>query len=81
MGYGDFKDLPRRTASDKKLHDKACDIDKNPKYERYQRALASSIYKFYDKKFILLPLAVLKGSYVKPKAEELNIPIITKFKN
>ena len=50
MAYGDFKDLPRRTASDKILHDKACDIDKNPKYERYQRALASSVYKIYDKK-------------------------------
>ena len=83
MAYGDFKDLPRRTASDKILliNDKAFDIDKNPKYERYQRALASSVYKFYDKKFILLPLAVLKGSYVKPKTEELNIAIITKFKN
>ena len=31
MAYGDFKDLPRRTASDKALHDKAFNIDKNPK--------------------------------------------------
>ena len=67
IAYEDFKDLPRRTASDKILHDKVCDIAKNPKYERDQRALASLVYKFYHKKFILLPLAVLKGSYVKPK--------------
>ena len=28
MAYGDFKDLTRRTASDKRLHDKAFNIDK-----------------------------------------------------
>ena len=31
MDYGDFKDLPRRTASDKILHDKAFNIAKNKK--------------------------------------------------
>ena len=30
MAYGDFKDLPRRTASDKVLRDKAFNIGKNP---------------------------------------------------
>ena len=30
MAYGDFKDLLRRTASDKVLHDKAFNIAKNP---------------------------------------------------
>ena len=30
MAYGDFKDLSRRTASDKMLHDKVFDIAKNP---------------------------------------------------
>ena len=29
--YGDFKDLPRRTASDKLLHDKVFDIVKKSK--------------------------------------------------
>ena len=29
MAYGDFKDLARRTASDKVLRDKAFDIAKN----------------------------------------------------
>ena len=31
MAYGDFKDLARRTASEKKLKDKAFKIAKNPK--------------------------------------------------
>ena len=31
MAYGDFKDLARRTASDKILRDKAFNIAKNPK--------------------------------------------------
>ena len=35
MVYGDFKDLPRRTASDKVLRDKVFNIAKNPKYCRY----------------------------------------------
>ena len=50
MAYGDFKDLTRRTASDKILHDKALNIAKNPKYDEYQRGLASLVYKFFDKK-------------------------------
>ena len=48
--YGDFKDLTRRTASDKILHDKAFNIAKNSKYDGYQRGLTSMIYKFFDKK-------------------------------
>ena len=39
MAYEDFKDLARRTAPDKVLRDKAFDIAKNPKYDRYQRVL------------------------------------------
>ena len=50
MVYGDFKDLARRTASDKALRDKAFNIAKNPKYDGYQRQLAFMVYKFFDKK-------------------------------
>ena len=50
MIYGDFKDLNRRTAADKVLLDKACNIAKNQKYDGYQRVLASMVYKFFDKK-------------------------------
>ena len=35
MAYGDFKDLAKRTASDKILRDKAFNIAKNPKYDGY----------------------------------------------
>ena len=50
MAYGDFKDLSRRTASDKSLRDKAFNVAKNPKFDGYQRGLASMFYKFFDKK-------------------------------
>ena len=50
MTQGDFKDLARRKASDKTLRDKAFNIAKTPKYDRYQRGLASMFYKFFDKK-------------------------------
>ena len=50
MAYGDFKDIARRTVSDKVLTDKAFNVAKNPKYDGYQKGLASMIYKFFDKK-------------------------------
>ena len=40
MAYGDFKDLLRRTASDKLLWNKASNIAKNPKYEMQQVVIA-----------------------------------------
>ena len=49
MAYGDFKDLERRTASDKILRVKAFNIAKNPKYDGYQRGLASIVDKFLIK--------------------------------
>ena len=50
MAYGDFKDLKRRAAANKVLREKAFNIAKNPKYDGYQRGLASMVYKFFDKK-------------------------------
>ena len=47
MAYGDFKDLARRTASDKVLRNKAFNIVKYLKYDGYQRGLASMVYKFF----------------------------------
>ena len=49
MAYGDFKDLKRRIFSDKVFRDKVFNIAKNPKYDGYQRGLASMVYKFFDK--------------------------------
>ena len=46
MSYGDFKDLPRRTASDKVLQDKAFNLAEDPKYDGYQKGLASMVCKF-----------------------------------
>ena len=77
MAYGDFKDLKRRTQSDKVLKDKTFAIASNSKYG-YQRGLASTVYKFFDKKS--------KGSGIKNEikenrqlATELRKPIIRKF--
>ena len=49
MAYGDFKELTRRTASDKVLCDKAFNIARNPKYDGYQCGLASMVFKFFTK--------------------------------
>ena len=56
MNYGDFKDLTRRTASDKILLDEAFNIAKNPRYDGYQCGLVSMVYKFFDKKLLVVSL-------------------------
>ena len=61
MAYRDFKDLTRRTASDKKLCDKAFNISKIQKYDGYQLGLASIVYKCFDKN--------TSGSGIKKLAE------------
>ena len=50
MAYEDFKDLTKKTTSEKILLDKELNIGKIPKYDGYQRGLASIVYKFFDKK-------------------------------
>ena len=80
MTYGDFKDLKRRTASDKILRDKAFNIAKNPKYDGYQRGLASMVYKYFQKKSTGSGAAnneIIKNLKL---AKELHKPIIKKFK-
>ena len=47
MAYGKYKDLERRTQSDKVLKDKGFEIANNPKYDGYQRGLASMVFKFF----------------------------------
>ena len=49
MAYGNYKGLARRTVSDKILRDRAFNIATNPKYDGYQKGLASMVYKFFDK--------------------------------
>ena len=80
--YSDSKDLTKRTAADKILRNRAFNIAKDPKYDVYQKGLASMVYKFFNKKS--------KGSGAKhvntkltPQnqhlAEELHKPIIKNF--
>ena len=62
MAYDKYKDLERRTKSDKVLKDKAFAIVSNPKKDVYQRGLASMAYKFLDKKS--------KGTGIKNEIKE-----------
>ena len=50
VAYSDSKDLAKRNISDKVLKERAYEIARNPKYDRYQRALASMVYKFFWQK-------------------------------
>ena len=52
MAYGKSKDLIKRTQSDKVLKDKAFKIASDPKYDGYERGLASTVYKFFDKTLV-----------------------------
>ena len=78
MAYGDFKDLKRRTSSDKVLRAKAFNIAKNPKYDRYQRGLASMVYKFFDKKLTGSGVST-EVKYNEQLAKELHKAIIKNF--
>ena len=81
MAYGDFKDLAKKAASNKFLRDKAFSIAKNPKYDGYQRGLASMVYKFFDKKFASdSAVANNEIKQILQVAEELHKPIIRNFK-
>ena len=82
MAYGDFKNLKRRTAADNVLRDKVFNITKNPKYDGYQRGLASMVYKLFDKKTKGSGITLANKSIPQQEqlAEELHKPIIRKFK-
>ena len=88
--YSDSKDLTKRTVADKILKNIAFDIAKDPKYDGYQRGLASMLYKFFDSK-VASPDKKSVGSGAKrvntkithqnrQLAEELHKPIVRKFK-
>ena len=81
MAYGDFKDVAKRTTSDKVLRDKAFNIAENPKYDGYQGGLASMVYKLFDKKSSSRSANThANNEHFLDLAEELHKPIITKFK-
>ena len=58
VSYGDFKDLTRKTASDKILCDKVFNISKNPKYNIYQYILLECSINLSIKKIVLVVLKV-----------------------
>ena len=76
MAYGKSKDLAKRTQSDKVLRDKPFKIANDPKYDGYQRGLASMVCKLFNKK--------CSGSGVATPnyqlANEIHEQIIRKFK-
>ena len=76
--YADHKDLINRTKADKVLRDKAYNIASNPKYDGYQRGLASMVYKFFGKKSVGSGINTIKSSS-SILADELHKPIIKKF--
>ena len=81
IAYGDFKDLARRTASEKVLRNKAFNIAKNPEYDRHQRGLASMVYKYFDKKSTGSGVNMHENNECSlDLAEGLHKPIIIKFK-
>ena len=82
MAYGKWKDLVKRTQSDKVLKNKAFKIASDPKYDGYKRGLASMVYKFFDEKSALLNKSSGGGIVNEPNyqlANELHKPIIRKF--
>ena len=76
MNYGNYKDLNKRTQSDKALRGKAFEIVSNPKYDYQQRRLASMVYKFFDKKLTGSGVNLIQNQQL---ANELHEPIIRKF--
>ena len=86
MGYGDFKNLARKTASDKVSRDKAFNIAKSLKYGRYQKGLTSMVKFCFDKKSASLADKFAAGSGLANNeikqnlGEELQKPIIRNFK-
>ena len=72
--------LARRTASDKVSRDKAFNIVKSPKYDGYQRELASMVYYFFDKKSAGRGVTNNKIKQNMQLAKELHKPVIRNFK-
>ena len=85
MACGDFKGLAGKTASDKVLRDKAFNIARNPKYDGYERGLASMGFFFHKKSSSLTDKSAGSGgvnNVIKQNeqlVEELQKSIIKKF--
>ena len=76
--YSDSKDLTKRTTADKNLKNRAFDIAKDPKYDGYQRGLASMVYKFFDSKVSGIGAKLIPEN--EQLANELHKPVIINLK-
>ena len=88
--YAKYKNVENRLISDQKLRNSAYDIASNPKYDGYQRGLASMVYKFFDSKVAPLDkkgrgkgsakhCSLERTGNNKILAEELHKPVIKNF--
>ena len=78
MAYEYFKDLRRGTVSHKILRDKACNIPKSSKDDRYQHQPNLMDNRFFDKNEKMR--IKNENLFNKELAEQLHKPIIGKFK-
>ena len=80
--YSDSKELAKRTISDKILKYRTYKIARTRGYDEYQEALASMVYKLFDKKTGLGAVETSRAevSVNEQLAEELHKPVIKKFK-
>ena len=85
IAYGSYKDLTKRTQSDKVLRDKYFEIASNLNDDGYQRGLASMVYKFFDKiskgngVATLVNKSAIKSIPNQQLPNELHQPIIKNF--
>ena len=77
MAYDKSQNLAKRTQLDKFSRDKAFKIASDPKYDGYQRGLASMVYNFFDKKSSGSGIGHQSNYQI---ANELHKAIIRKFK-
>ena len=89
--YAKYEDADNRLISDQKLRNSAYDIATNPKYDTYQRGLASMVYKLFESKVAPLDKKTMSGKANakhsslertgnnKILAEELHKSVIKKF--
>ena len=81
MAYGDFKDLPRITASDKALRDKAFTIAKNPNCDKNHSELPSMTYILFDQKSAMCKnksFATHTGTKISSDLDSENQPTVSR---
>ena len=88
--YGNSKELAKRTVTDTTLKDRSYETALDPKYDGYQRGLASIVYKFFEKtskeevciqglKIIFEHLILLEWDHYLQRIEILNICYVSEM--